>query len=88
MHNGPAGAGGWPLFILGMLMILTGLALIAPPPSAEAQPPSPGGRLSAGATRLSHREEDGDANGAPAAMVRPATPRPPCCPPMTFHDLP
>jgi hypothetical protein len=30
LHNGPAGAGGWPLFILGMLSILGGLGMIAP----------------------------------------------------------
>lgn len=30
LHNGPAGYAGWPLFILGMLAVLSGLALIAP----------------------------------------------------------
>merc|ERR1719473_1512663 len=45
LHNGPAGAGGWPLYILGGMGILTGLALIAPPPSEAGLPttaaPSP-----------------------------------------------
>jgi hypothetical protein len=47
LHNGPAGAGGWPLFILGMLCILSGLALIAPPPSQGGLPTAdaPGPRL-------------------------------------------
>jgi len=35
LHNGPAAEGGWVLFILGMVMILFGLYLIAPEPSAE-----------------------------------------------------
>ena len=54
MHNGPAGAGGWPLFILGMSMILSGLALIAPPPQATKPPSSP--RLAS--RRVSGRDED------------------------------
>ena len=40
LHNGPAGAGGWPLFIIGMMSILSGLALIAPPPSEAGLPTS------------------------------------------------
>ena len=38
LHNGPAGALGWPLFLLGMLGVLSGLALIAPPPSDALKP--------------------------------------------------
>merc|ERR1719473_1247001 len=47
LHNGPAGAGGWPLFILGMMGILSGLALIAPPPSEAGLPTAaaPGPKL-------------------------------------------
>lgn len=41
LHNGPAAAGGWPLFILGMLMILYGLYLIAPEQQSEGTVSSP-----------------------------------------------
>ena len=67
MHNGPAGSGGWPLFIGGMLMILTGLALIAPPPTSDPEPPSPTTRLSSG-QRVSRRDDDSTHNGAPAGV--------------------
>ncbi|KAL1527164.1 hypothetical protein AB1Y20_015844 [Prymnesium parvum] len=39
LHNGPAGWVGWPLFILGMLMILYGLYLIAPDQKTERTGP-------------------------------------------------
>ena len=60
LHNGPAGMGGWPLFVLGMLAILSGLALIAPPPSAQERAPSSPRTRSA---RVSRHEADGEGEG-------------------------
>ena len=59
LHNGPAGMGGWPLFVLGMLSILSGLYLIAP--RTEEPAPSPHGMRPKN-IRISRREEDAEAD--------------------------
>lgn len=67
LHNGPAGAGAWPLFIFGMIGVLSGLALIAPPPSEAGLPTTaaPGPKLRE--HRISREDLEGGCGSAAAS---------------------
>jgi hypothetical protein len=70
LHNGPAGAVGWPLFIMGMLGVLAGLRLIAPQASERVHSTRVDQSTPSGNEQPVHLTIHGEKPAAPAASRR------------------
>ena len=72
LHTGPAGPAGWPLYIIGMLLVLVGLGFIAGSSGNAAVSPEDGQIGGGGAMASVLEVSDAKLAGAPAAALAPS----------------